>query len=129
MSCLQNTKILIVDDEDVLLEIIHEELSSLGAAVKTAEDGETALEILGAESFDIIVTDQSMPGINGSELLEQYHNLKGKTSAAVYVLLTGYDPDSIIFEDETVRPLVRFVSKPLRMPDFISTLTELKKVA
>ena len=61
-------EILVVDDDDVIRETLCE-LLSLEYACQTADTAETALAKLEAQSFDVVLTDISMPGLSGKELL------------------------------------------------------------
>lgn len=70
VDLLKNIKILIVDDEPSIQEILSEELYALGAHVKTATSGQQALEILKKERFQIVITDSRMPQGDGIFLLK-----------------------------------------------------------
>jgi|SRR4030095_1034426 two-component system, NtrC family, response regulator PilR len=61
-------EILVVDDDDVIRDTIYELLSQ-EYLCRTAESAEQALAHLEAESFDVVLTDVSMPGLSGLELL------------------------------------------------------------
>ena len=61
-------EILVVDDDDVIRETLCELLSQ-EYACQTADTAETALAKLEAQSFDVVLTDISMPGLSGKELL------------------------------------------------------------
>jgi DNA-binding NtrC family response regulator len=63
-------EILIVDDDDVIRETLFELLSSIYKC-EMAETAEKALAKLKAEAFDVVLTDISMPGLSGKELLVQ----------------------------------------------------------
>ena len=63
-------EILIVDDDEVIRDTLHELLSS-DYHCETVETGERALERLKEQSFDLILTDISMPGLSGLQLLER----------------------------------------------------------
>jgi len=77
-------KILLLEDEAMLSEAINEYLASLGHRISLFEDGTDALERLKTETFDLLVLDINVPGINGLELLEQLHALKIRTPA-IYI--------------------------------------------
>jgi CheY-like chemotaxis protein len=62
-------KILLVDDDVFLRDMYATKFGELGHTVTTAETGEAALEILGKETFDVILLDMIMPGMSGVELL------------------------------------------------------------
>lgn len=63
-------KILVIDDEGSQRDIMQRFIPKLGYAVKTADSSESALEILKTESFPLIITDLSMPGMDGLELCQ-----------------------------------------------------------
>ena len=60
-------KILVVDDEKLLVKGIKFNLENEGYEVQAAYDGETAVEMARAESFDLIILDWMMPGLSGSD--------------------------------------------------------------
>ncbi len=64
-------RILVVDDDEDILEILKTMLGNRGYEVEEAEDGETALERLESEQFDLLVLDIVMPGMNGYEVMEK----------------------------------------------------------
>jgi len=66
--------ILVVDDEESLLEINDEILSSEGYTVIRARSGEEALEVLAKESVDLVLSDVVMPNMDGFELADKIHN-------------------------------------------------------
>jgi two-component system response regulator PilR (NtrC family) len=66
--------ILVVDDDDVIRETLCE-LLSLEYSCHTADTAEAALAKLEARSFDLVLTDVSMPGLSGMELLGRLLNL------------------------------------------------------
>jgi len=61
-------EILVVDDDDVIRETLCE-LLSLEYACQTADTAEAALAKLEAQAFNVVLTDISMPGLSGKELL------------------------------------------------------------
>lgn len=72
-------KILIVEDEKMLAEIVSDTLSDRGFEVHLAYDGVHALECLRKESFDIIVSDIMMPNLDGYSLAKRLRNEGCKT--------------------------------------------------
>ncbi|MBC5689973.1 response regulator transcription factor [Mediterraneibacter sp. NSJ-55] len=62
---MRDTKILIVDDNPEIREIIQILLGGEGYAVEGAKDGHTALELLSEENYDLIILDIMMPEMNG----------------------------------------------------------------
>lgn len=61
-------RILVVDDDQIARSIYVFALTSQGHFVMCAEDGQEALEKLGAEEFDVLITDLVMPRVDGIEL-------------------------------------------------------------
>ncbi len=63
-------KILVVDDEEILLSMVRDDLTRHGYTVVTAENGEAALRELHQNQFDGILCDVKMPGLNGRQLFD-----------------------------------------------------------
>ena len=64
---MNDSRILVVDDEPQIRRVLRSTLSALGFLVADAESGEAALEALRAEKFDLILLDINMPGLSGLE--------------------------------------------------------------
>jgi CheY-like chemotaxis protein len=62
------TRILLVDDEPELLEAWSFALEYVGYVVERARDGREALQYIGHEAPDLVITDLMMPGMNGEDL-------------------------------------------------------------
>jgi signal transduction histidine kinase/ActR/RegA family two-component response regulator len=86
-SRAQRLRILVVDDEAPLRDIIGEMLQREGHEVRLAESGRQALELFDAESFDAVFTDIGMPGMNGWELARSVRARDGRVPLAV---ITGW---------------------------------------
>ena len=90
-------KILLVEDEALIRELYTRQLSKAGFMVKPAATGEEAVQILKAATFDVILLDIMLPGINGLKVLKEFKVLYPNT-ATIVVLLTNLGQDSIIKE-------------------------------
>jgi len=66
----KKTKILVVDDEEIVRESLRDWLDGVGYDVDVAESGEKALQIIKKNKFNIMLADLVMPGINGIELMK-----------------------------------------------------------
>src|SRR5580704_10993547 len=64
----ERRRILVVDDEPQITRVLRTSLSSQGYDIRVANDGETALEIMKDWTPDLVVTDLSMPNMDGLEL-------------------------------------------------------------
>ncbi len=80
-------RVLLVDDESDFLEVMSERLDAKGMDVATAESPQSALDIIEKESFDAVILDFSMPGMDGIQALKL---LREKKPELQVILLTGY---------------------------------------
>jgi len=71
---MAKTKVLLVEDDSFLREIIYKRLTKEGFDVVQAEDGEKALIEVSQGEFDIVLLDIILPNINGFEVLEKIKN-------------------------------------------------------
>jgi two-component system response regulator (stage 0 sporulation protein F) len=113
---MSQKRILIVDDEEAILSVLKNSLKKLGLGyeVVTAPDGSTALTLLRERSFDLIVTDYKMAGMNGLELLESIRKID---SDARVILMTAYGSQSLENEVQRLRAY-RYLTKPLEVNAF-----------
>lgn len=80
-------KVLIVDDEADFRETLLKRLSRRGLSVSGAESGENALERIAEESFDVVLLDMRMTGLDGIATLRE---IKRKKPLLEVILLTGH---------------------------------------
>lgn len=80
-------RILIVDDEDIVLKSCLRVLQKLDYEIETAYSGQTALDQLDKKKYDIVVTDLMMPGMDGMQLLEE---IKKRYPEMIVIIFTGY---------------------------------------
>jgi len=80
-------KVLLVDDEVEFLEIMSERMEARGMAVTTCTSAEEAVEIIKTETFDAIILDFMMPGMDGFQALKE---IKSKRPESQIILLTGH---------------------------------------
>lgn len=108
-------RILVVDDEPQITRVLRTSLSSQGYDIRVANDGETALEILKDWTPDLVITDLSMPNMDGLQLCER---LRTKSQIPIIVL-------SVKGEERTkVRALDAgaddYVTKPFGMNELLA---------
>jgi len=94
---LMNNKILIVDDEPDIVDLVSYNLKKDGFRVTTASDGEQALHKIRKDKFDLVVLDLMLPGIQGVELCRIIRN-DPKTADTPIIMLTakGEEVDRVI---------------------------------
>ena len=84
----QAARILVVDDEQGVRRIVTAALTRAGYAVKAVANASQAIATRDSESFDLVLSDVMMPGMNGHELAQWMASNHPKTQTA---LMTGYD--------------------------------------
>ena len=80
-------KVLIVDDEESVLELLEDVLADEGFQVRRAENGSEALDMIARESFDVVLMDIRMPEMDGMEALRRIQEQSRKTGV---ILMTAY---------------------------------------
>ncbi len=80
-------KILVVDDEQGIRDLLSYELTSQGYHVTTAADGEEAVALVGKENFNVIISDVKMPKMDGLETLEAVKKIDPDVEV---IMITGY---------------------------------------
>jgi len=103
--------VLSVDDDEEMIGLLHEVVSQLGHVSVTAVDGVDALEKLGESEFDIIITDISMPRMNGIELTKR---VKTDFEDIDVVVVTGHQ-EEYKYTDVIEIGASDFISKPFNI--------------
>ena len=70
IACFTGKKVFVIDDNEMNLEVIASILEMLEITVSRADSGQSAMNHLEKEKYDLILTDDMMPGMNGTELME-----------------------------------------------------------
>jgi diguanylate cyclase (GGDEF)-like protein/PAS domain S-box-containing protein len=105
--------ILIVDDDEVIRMLMRQFLEGEGYVVIEAENGQEALEKLGEQSFDLVILDIAMPGIDGPAVCE--HIRSSMTDPPPVLMVTALDDEKSI-ERSYGAGAVDYIRKPLRWP-------------
>ena len=114
---MQNERVLVVEDEWLIRELMVEALTDAGFHVDDAEDAHAASSLLQADGYQLIVTDLHLPrGMNGWQLAERVHRQEPRTPI---VLVTGR-PDIL---DQLPKPSVYM--KALPKPFTLQALVDL----
>ncbi len=107
------TKILCVDDEPFILNSI-ERIFDEEFEIFKATSGADGLRLLGEHDFDVIISDQRMPGMTGTEFLEQ---ARDKAPRAIRILLTGYADLEAVRSAVNEGEVYRYITKPWNNKD------------
>ncbi len=80
-------RIIVADDEDIVVSLVRDALEDEGHQIETASDGRDALAIIESEPVDLIVTDIRMPHMDGIEMVRQAREIHPDV---VVIFMTGY---------------------------------------
>jgi two-component system chemotaxis response regulator CheY len=83
--------VMTVDDSKTMREMVAFTLKQAGFTVKTAEDGQDALKVLGDEKVDCIVTDLNMPVMDGLQLIRELRQHAVHKATPILMLTTESD--------------------------------------
>jgi len=118
-------KILVIDDEQVILDSARRILTAEGFSVLTANDAESALQILKTDPQDIAICDLMLPGLSGFEFLEaaQQHD-----PSLVVIITTGYSTvDNGL--DSLKKGAFDFLPKPFAFEELVSQVDRASRFA
>lgn len=116
----EKRRILIADDSDVVNTVLRTALESDGFEVDSAQNGPEAYRLGMENTYDVIVLDQLMPGMLGTEIIEQWHTAGMDTPV---LILSAVDDDRTVVESFEVGA-VDFVRKPFRMPELLARIRQ-----
>jgi two-component system KDP operon response regulator KdpE len=121
---MSNGVVLVVDDDAQILRALKTSLKGRGYEVRSASNGETAVSILAEESFDLVVLDLGLPGIDGIEVLRRVR----AWSDVPVIVLTVRDS-----QDQKVTALDAgaddYVTKPFAMEELLARMRAVRRRA
>lgn len=106
-------RILIVDDNRELREILEEYLKGGNSRIEGAGDGKEALEKHNKDPFDLIITDLNMPEVTGMELIR---TIKKENDDTEFIIITGYASMDTAVEAVKIGAF-DYIVKPFRMEE------------
>jgi CheY-like chemotaxis protein len=123
----EGRRLLVVDDDVLVLQILEDVFSSKGFKVASTHDGNIAIELIIKECFDLVLTDLGVPGADGWTIAKQ---VKAKNPSTPVILLTGHSArynkrhlvenavDLVLAKPCTAERLLKAIEMllPLRMP-------------
>ncbi len=120
---MANPKILIVDDEPAMLDLLGLRLTALGYEYAKASDGVEAMARLRSDEFPIVITDLMMPNMDGMQLLkhirEQYPNTE-------VIVVTGYY-DSLSYTEVINAGASDYITKPFMSDELEAKLKRVQR--
>jgi CheY-like chemotaxis protein len=121
METLRKSRILLVDDEEVVLRVIGELLGYVGHYVEAKSNGKEALATFVGDplGFDLVITDHFMPEMEGLELAGEI--LKSKPRTPIIILTGG---DTAIEAEAEAAGIRWFVQKPVAMDKLMDVINQ-----
>ncbi|MDP2167535.1 MAG: response regulator [Thermodesulfovibrionales bacterium] len=117
-------KILVVDDEPVILMALSHLLSNENTVVITSSRIEEAEEALVRYKFDLVIADIRLSGVDGIEGLELLSYVKKISPETAVIIMTAYGSDEMK-EEAGRRGAYHYFEKPIDMDDLIKMVEEL----
>lgn len=113
-------RILVVEDDESLLQMVSALLEGEGYTVEGATDGETAIKMAQVDTFDLVITDVKLGKLDGLDTLEE---LKKGESTFQSLVMTGYSTEA-----DTIRAMKlgvgNYLKKPFSLDDFLVAVQE-----
>jgi len=109
MSDGAKAKVLVVDDEPTILDVVGRYMERAGYETYRAADGPEALRLAAAHRPDLVVLDLMLPGIDGIEVMRQLHEAPGPRIAVILLTARGEESDRLVglrqgADDYVVKP-------------------------
>jgi CheY-like chemotaxis protein len=116
-------KILVIDDEELIIKSLVKLLEKEGYDVFVAKNGQDALAMIEEEQFDLIISDIRMPGINGVDTVRLIHGVLDKLNIRKppVVFITGFADEETKKEAMTLQPIA-FMLKPFDIKELVNKI-------
>jgi excisionase family DNA binding protein len=112
----ERPRILVVDDESSIRDLLSKTLALAEYDVDTASDGRSALERLRLYPYDLLIADLKMPGLDGLSVIREAKRLK--TDLPV-IIITGYSTETAAIEAVNLG-VSGYLTKPFRVPQVLA---------
>jgi DNA-binding NtrC family response regulator len=120
-SKLRNMKILIIDDDEWIRDSLRIFFETEGCHVVVLETGEEGLAELKHETYDLIIVDYKLPGLDG---LEVFRRVQEDHTDAMKILITAYRTNGVISEARKLK-IQGFIEKPFTSESLMASLSHL----
>ncbi|PIQ89895.1 MAG: response regulator [Candidatus Omnitrophica bacterium CG11_big_fil_rev_8_21_14_0_20_42_13] len=116
-------KILIIDDEELIIKSLSKLLEKIGYEVFIAKNGQDAIIMNEEEEFDLIIADIRVPGINGVEAVRRIYSANDKNSKGRIpaIFITGYADENAENEAKKLNPAA-YIAKPFDIPELVDKI-------
>jgi excisionase family DNA binding protein len=109
-------RVLVVDDEASIRELLSKTLALAEYEVDTAPDGRTAIERLRLGQYDLLIADLKMPGLDGLSLIREAKRYKADLPV---IIITGFSTESSAIEAVNLG-VAGYLTKPFRVPQVLA---------
>ncbi|MEW6323000.1 MAG: response regulator [Acidobacteriota bacterium] len=109
-------RVLVVDDEASIRELLSKTLALAEYEVETAPDGRAAIERLRLGHYDLLIADLKMPGLDGLSLIREAKRLKAELPV---IIITGFSTESSAIEAVNLG-VSGYLTKPFRVPQVLA---------
>jgi excisionase family DNA binding protein len=109
-------RVLVVDDEASIRELLSKTLALAEYEVDTAPDGRSAIERLRLGNYDLLIADLKMPGLDGLSLIREAKRLKSELPV---IIITGFSTESSAIEAVNLG-VAGYLTKPFRVPQVLA---------
>jgi len=117
---------LVADDEERILILLQANLEAFGFEVRTAEDGNQALQLLENESFDAVITDMNMPGAGGMDIIRYVRRELGPSLPVIVITAYGSVQNAV---HAMQAGATDYLEKPFDMSDLRKCLSKWMEAA
>ena len=118
-STLESMRTLLVDDDELIRDSISLAFANKGCFLRATETAEEGLQALKDDSFDVIISDLKLPGMDG---LEFFKLLRASCPNTVKILITAYG-DKEVVSDACRIGIHEFISKPFSVKTLLKALS------
>ncbi len=112
----ERPRILVVDDEQAVRDLLSKTLTMADYDVDSADDGPSAIEKMRAVEYDLLITDLKMPGMDGLSVIREARKLAPDLRV---IIITGYSTEASAIEAINLG-VSGYLTKPFRLPRILA---------
>jgi excisionase family DNA binding protein len=109
---LERPRVLVVDDEQQIRDLVAKTLSTADYDVDTAPDGPSAIDRLKNADYDLLITDLKMPGMDGLSVIRE---ARQRSAELPIIIITGFSTEASAIEAINLG-VSGYLTKPFRLP-------------
>jgi CheY-like chemotaxis protein len=122
-DALAGTRLLVVEDDPLVRDVIKRAAHGWGMQVDAADGGAAGIALLADNRYDVVITDVKMPGVSGLEVMQQVRELSPHTGL---VVITGFASDEL--DERVARARGLLLHKPFDIERLYDTLQRAQRL-